>query len=357
MLAPIWERVPPVAYGGIELVVSLLTEGLAQIGHDVTLFATGDSATAAHLFSIQDKPLRGSGLPWFHAYSREIMHVTACFDRAGEFDLIHNHAGYQPMVIASYVNTPVLTTLHGPFEDNNRPLFEYYKHLPYVSISDAQRQGGPALNYQGTVYNGIDTGLYALAGEKGGYLLNLGRISPEKGTHLAIEAARLTGIPLIIAGKVDPVDTDYYETLVKPHIDGTFIRYIGEVSGQPKADLLAQADVLLHPVQWPEPFGLVMAEAMAAGTPVVAYSYGSIPEVVEDGLTGYIVNSMAAMVAAIDSARSLDPARCRNRAIERFDAWRMVADYLAVYEAMLETPELVSIKPYERPYRATRPFP
>ncbi|HEY9722528.1 MAG TPA: glycosyltransferase family 4 protein [Oscillatoriaceae cyanobacterium] len=333
ILAPIWERVPPPAYGGIELVVSLLTEGLVEDGHDVTLFATGDSETGARLVHTEARSLRAQGFGWRHGMPHELVHVKACLDRASEFDVIHNHAGYVAAAFGHLVDTPVLTTLHGPFERHNHALFEACRAMPFVSISDAQRVGGPALHYLATVYNGIDTALFGLQ-PKQGYMVHLGRISPEKGTHIAAEAAHRTGRTLVIAGKVDPVDGPYYEEAVKPLIDGDRVRYIGEVGGQPKADLLARADVLLHPVQWPEPFGLVMAEAMAAGTPVIAFSEGSIPEVVDDGLTGFVVSDLDGLCAALDKLPSLEPAAIRRHAVARFDARRMTRDYLAIYEQL-----------------------
>ncbi len=333
ILAPIAERVPPPAYGGIELIVALIADGLVDRGHDVTLFASGDSITRARLEAIQPRPLRTLGLPWYHAMPLETLHVANCFEQAASFDVIHNHLGPMGLSYAGFVDTPVLTTLHGPFDDYNRPLFAHYRSQPYISISDAQRRGGPDLNYVRTIYNGIDTSLFHV-GPKQGYLLHIGRLSPEKGTHLAVEVAHRLGYPLILAGKVDHTDQAYYEEKVRPLIDGELVRFIGEVGGQPKADLMAGADALLHPVQWPEPFGLVMAEAMAAGTPVIAFPDGSIPEVVEHGVTGFVVDSVEAMSAAVAPAKRLDPAVCRRRAIERFGADRMVAEYEAVYHSL-----------------------
>lgn len=336
MLAPVWERVPPPAYGGIELVVSLLTEALVARGHRVTLFATGDSVTRARLSAVQDRPLRHRGVAPGDGAAFEIVHVDACFGRAHEFDLIHNHCSYQGVASARYVDTPVLTTLHGYFSALNRPFFEHFRALPYVSISHAQRQGAPAgMRFVGTVYNGIDTRAFR-PGPKGGYLLNLGRISPEKGTHVAIEAARRAGWPLVIAAKIDPVDRAYYEAQVRPHIDGERVVFVGEVGGARKAELLAGAEALLHPVQWPEPFGLVMAEAMASGTPVVGTPLGALPEVVEPGVTGYLAGDADGLAAAIALARGLDGERCRRRAVERFDAGRMADDYVRVYERLVE---------------------
>jgi glycosyltransferase involved in cell wall biosynthesis len=229
----------------------------------------------------------------------------------------------------------------------NLPFFEQFHDLPYVSISHAQRQGAPAgMRFVDTVYNGIDTRAFQPA-RKGGYVLNLGRISPEKGTHVAIEVAKRAGWPLVIAAKVDPVDQAYFEERVKPHIDGDRVTYVGEVGGRRKADLLAGAEVLLHPVQWPEPFGLVMAEAMAAGTPVVATPLGSVPEVVEPGLTGYIASDVEGLAAAIALARGLDGAACRQRAVERFDAARMAEGYVRVYERLLEGDVTIAFAPIE----------
>lgn len=334
LLAPIQECVPPPAYGGIELVVSLLADGLVDRGHDVTLFACGTSRTRAKLAAIEPEPLRGRGLPWFDVANHEVAHVAACFERAAAFDVIHNHEGLIGLAFAAFVGTPVVTTLHGPFDAGNRTLFERYRHRPFVSISDAQRHGGPALAYAATVHNGIDPHAFHL-GRKRGYLLHIGRLSPEKGSHLAVAVARRLGHPLVLAGKVDAVDQAYYEAEIAPHVDGRLVRFVGEVGGAPKADLLAGADALLHPVQWPEPFGLVMAEAMAAGTPVIAFPRGSIPEVVEDGLTGFVVDDVPAMAAAVARARALDPAAIRRRAIARFGAERMVRGYEAVYQGLV----------------------
>jgi glycosyltransferase involved in cell wall biosynthesis len=239
----------------------------------------------------------------------------------------------------------VLTTLHGHLHDKNLPFFTHFRECPYVSISDAQRRPATApLNFVATVYNGIDTQQYQPR-PKGGYLLNLGRISPEKGTHLAIEVARRAGWPLVIAAKIDPYDRAYYEECVRPHIDGEQVVFVGEVGGQRKADLLAGAEALLHPVQWPEPFGLVMAEAMASGTPVLAMPLGSIPEVVEPGLTGYIATDVDGLAAAVEPARRLDGAVCRRRAVERFDAARMAEDYMRVYAQLLEGDVSITLAP------------
>ncbi|MDB5097149.1 MAG: glycosyltransferase [Cyanobacteria bacterium RYN_339] len=330
VLAPIWERVPPPAYGGIETVVYLLVEGLVAAGHDVTLFATGDSRTSARLVAIVPRALREQVLPAHLCQPHEALQALACLERAAEFDVIHNHAGYLPLLGARGTPTPMLTTLHGAFNEHNRAFFAQCAGLPFVSISDAQRVGGPSLAYQATVYNGIDTDAYDLA-PKGRYLLNLGRISPEKGTHLAIQVARRAGLPLVIAAKVDPCDQAYFEREVQPHLDGEQVRFVGEVGGAAKAAWLAGAVALVHPVTWPEPFGLVMAEAMAAGTPVLATPRGSVPEVVEPHVTGWIAEDVDALAAAVPRVAALDPSAIRRRAVERFGAGRMVAGYEQIY--------------------------
>lgn len=345
LLAPIWETVPPPAYGGIELVVSLLAEGLVALGHEVTLFASGDSVTRARLAAVQERALRHTGWPWFQCLPHEQLHIAHCYERAAEFDVIHNHLGTAGLPFARFVDVPTLTTLHGPFDDHNRDFFARYADLPYVSISDAQRAGGPALDYRATIHNGLDTARYHL-GRKGGYLLHLGRVSHEKGTHVAIEVARRAGYPLIIAGKVDPVDQAYYAAEVLPHLDGEQIRFIGEVGGAAKYTLLAEAEALIHPVQWPEPFGLAMAEAMASGTPVLAFRLGSIPEVVEPGVTGFVADSVEEMVAAIPWARRLAPLACRRRAVARFGAGRMVRAYAEVFEELAQPGVRITRRPF-----------
>lgn len=334
LLAPIWERVPPPAYGGIEVVVSLLAEALVERGHEVTLFATGDAQTSARLSFTEAESLRHRDLPAYDSHPRELRHVIACCRRAAEFDVIHNHVGYLALCLAPFLPTPMVTTLHGPFTDHNMPLFNVLCDQSYVSISLAQQAMGPVnMSYAGNVYNGIDTKTYGCS-PKAGYLLHLGRLSPEKGSHIAVQVARAAGIPLILAGKVDAVDRLYFEREVAPWIDGSQIRYIGEVGGQPKVDLLGGALALLHPVQWPEPFGLVLVEAMAAGTPVIAFPQGSIPEIVEPGLTGAIVKTADEMIAAIPVVARLSPAGCRRRAIERFDVATMTERYEKIYETL-----------------------
>ncbi|MBU6429919.1 MAG: glycosyltransferase family 4 protein [Cyanobacteria bacterium REEB65] len=344
LIAPIHEPCPPPCYGGIERVVALLADGLSQRGHDVTLFASGDSHTLADLRFTEAQALRGRCENEGEALAAELVHVAAAFGSADEFDLIHNHVGYPGIAMAGLVQTPTLSTLHGPFTDDNGAFFEAMADHAFAAISRAQLQGAPrGFNVLGVVHNGIDTTEYGEPAGPGGLipadqwkqrLVFLGRVSPEKGTHLAIEVARRCGLPLTIAGKVDQVDREYWQTAIQPYVDQRVVEYIGEVGGAKKRELLTGALALLHPVQWPEPFGLVMAEAMACGTPVVAIGMGSVPEVVDDGVTGYVCSDVAGMVAAIGRIEALDPRIIREICRVRFDSARMVESYLSIYHRM-----------------------
>jgi len=336
-LAPVWERVPPMRYGGIELIVYLLTEELVKRGHDVTLFATGDSKTSAELSSIyHTRPPRnllagGDPIP-------DLIHVTSAFKRADEFDIIHNHAGYCGIALANFVSTPVLTTLHGPFTAENKRFFKTFKDAVYYnSISDSQRKGLPGLNYIGTVYNAIDVDRYKFKSKKKDYFLFLSRITADKGAHTAIDVAKRAGINLIMAGKIDPgPDMEYFEERIYPQIDGKQIKFLGEVTDKRKKELLKDAKAFIFPLQWPEPFGLVMIEAMASGTPVIAFPYGSVSEIVIDGETGFIVNTVEEMVEAVSKVDKIDLFKCRDYAEKRFSSARMADDYEAIYRKMIK---------------------
>ena len=337
MIAPIWESTPPEGYGGIERVVDLLVRNLRERGHTVTLFATGDSPGAVEGTWTEAVALRKLGYDTYSAQMAEAMHLANALARRDAFDLLHSHVGPLGNIVAAACGARMLSTLHGPFTPENLRYYQTYATHPYVSISDAQRAGFPSLNYLGTVYNGIETASYR-CGKKQGYLLFLGRISPEKGTHLAIAAARRMGLPLVIAGKVDPYDQEYFEREVAPELDGERVRFIGEVAGRAKREVFEGAIALLHLVQWSEPFGLAMVEAMASGTPVVAMRYGSIPEVVTPGLTGFIVDSLDEAVQALERVSSLDPHACRQAAVSRFDVSRMVEGYLSIYASFVSPP-------------------
>lgn len=342
LIAPLWEAVPPRTYGGTELVVHLLACELTRLSHDVTVFASGDSAcgkeSGAYLKAYSEKPLRESGLDHQQAVFYELAMLEDIFAQADRFDILHNHLGYPALSFARLVQTPMLTTLHGAFQPPAlKRFFAQHADLPYVSISNYQRRGCPQLNYIATIYHGLPLRDYEpdLLTEGKGYLAFLGRLSPEKGTHYAIQAARATDWPLILAGKVDPSEVDYFEEIIRPEIDHDQIRYIGEVNHTQKIRLLRGARATLCPVTWPEPFGLVLIESMACGTPVLAFRDGSIPEVVSHGETGWIASSLDEMIMQIGRIDELDRKACRKRVETYFSVERMAAEYVAVYESLL----------------------
>jgi glycosyltransferase involved in cell wall biosynthesis len=330
--SPTWERVPPPAYGGIEAVVSLLTEGLVRRGHDVTLYATGDSVTSARLRSVVPCPLRSANVEQSLPY--DLVHVASVLEDADQYDIIHNHCGELIMAFSRLTSVPVLTTIHGPMIPDCHIVWERYQGF-YNTISQASKNGFPDSGYQGVVYNGIDVESFPFSEEKDDYLLFLGRISSEKGTHLAIKVAQALGRNLIIAGKVDRVDQEYYETFVAPSLSDPRISFFGEADGTQKRRLFSRARCLLHPITWPEPFGLVMAEAMACGTPVVAFRQGSVPEVVADGETGYVVDTVDDMIGAVEHVQQIDPRRCRAHVATHFSAEQMVTGYEQLYGRIL----------------------
>lgn len=335
-IAPLWERVPPPAYGGVELVVGLLTDELVRRGHQVTLFASGDSITLAKLESVYPQALRlDSNVKEYNVY--ETLLLSRAYQQAGEFDIIHSHVGYPALTYANFVSTPTVHTLHGIFTPDNEKVFAASCKQPFVSISNAQREPRLGLNYAATVYNGIDTNSHRFYPQPQDppYLAFLGRMSPEKGPHIAIEIAKRAGIPLKMAGKVDKVDVDYFESQVKPHIDGKQIEFLGEATHSEKNALLGGALAMLFPITWREPFGLVMIESMAAGTPVLAKPLGSVPEVVVDGKTGFLCNSVEDFVSAIARLKEIDRRACRTHVEENFSVKSMVDGYEAVYQQIL----------------------
>lgn len=333
-VAPVWERVPPLRYGGIELVVSLLTEELVRRGHDVTLFASGNSITEARLESVYPSARRAD----IGATPIDLLHVSRAFARADEYDILHNHAGYSGIAFAECVQTPTLTTLHGVFTEQNTPFFEAFADVCwYNSISDEQRRGGPPMRYIGTVYNAVDLADYAFERDKDDYLVTVGRISPLKGTDVACEIARRTEARLVIAGKVDPgADTTYFQDKVATYLDEERISYVGEVSHEEKRRLFGRARAFLFPLQWEEPFGLVMVEALACGTPVLALARGSVPEIVEHGVTGFVAADEDELAGYVDRVDEIDPAACRASADTRFGVDRMTDDYLAAYQRIID---------------------
>ena len=335
-VAPLWERVPPPAYGGIELVVGLLTDELVRRGHEVTLFASGDSISLAKLESVHPQALRLD--PTIKEYGiYEMLHMSRVYEKASEFDIIHSHMGCAALPYTKLVKTPTVHTLHGIFTPDNEKMFTHARSQPYVSISDAQREPRLGLNCVATVYNGIDLSTYKFheKPQDPPYLAFLGRISPEKGTHLAIEIAKRSGWRLKMAGKVDVVDVKYFEQEIKPLIDGKQIEYLGEANHEQKNELIGGAVATLFPITWREPFGLVMVESMAAGTPVIAMNLGSTSEVIAHGKTGFLCHNVDEFIQAIDKAAQLNRYACREHVMNHFSVQRMTDGYEAVYQQLL----------------------
>lgn len=335
-LSPLWESVPPQLYGGTERIVSYLTEELVRQGHEITLFASGDSKTAAQLTACCPRALR---LHETSLVNRDapliLMQEKALGPASGQFDIIHSHLDFLSFPLSRRAHAPVVTTLHGRLDlPELQPIFDEYAEMPVVSISDAQRKPLPQANWTGTVYHGIPQSLYSLHERSGSYLAFLGRISPEKCPDHAIEIAKRVGMPLRIAAKVDPADHAYFKDKIERLLDHPLIEYVGEINDSEKNDFLGEAAALLCPYDWPEPFGLVLIEAMACGTPVLAYRRGSIPEIIDHGVTGYICESIGDMAQAVAGLSLIDRSRCREIFEKRFTVERMVKDYLAIYESM-----------------------
>jgi glycosyltransferase involved in cell wall biosynthesis len=337
-VAPLYESVPPQLYGGTERVVSALTEELVARGHEVTLFASGDSLTGANLVPCAPTSLRlDDSVRDGVAYT--LMELAEVFGCQGDFDLIHNHTDYFAFPFARHARTPVLTTTHGRLDlPEIQRVYRYFADTALASISKSQRGQVPELNWIGTAYNGIDFSHFQLRREPGAYLAFLGRISPEKRADRAIEVARSLDMPLKIAAKVDAVDRDYFEHAIRPHLASPLVEFIGEVNEQEKDDFLGNAFAYLFPIDWPEPFGLTMVEAMACGTPVVAMSCGSVPEVVSDGVSGFICHSMWEFLDAVPKIASLDRAACRTYAESRFSSQVMTDRYESLYAELLGDP-------------------
>lgn len=335
-VAPLWERVPPPAYGGIELVVGLLTDELVRRGHEVTLFASGDSLTLADLASIHPQALRlDPDVKEYGIY--EMLHLSKVCERADEFDVIHSHMGCAALPYAKLVKTPMVHTLHGVFTPDNRKMYSYAKEQPYISISNTQRDAELGLNCVATVYNGIDVSSHKFFAEpdEPPYLAFLARMSPEKGPQHAIAIAKATGLPLKMAGKVDVVDVEFFETEIKPHIDGEQIQFLGEANHIQKNELMGRAIATLFPITWREPFGLVMVESMAAGTPVIAMRLGSTPEVIQPDVSGYLCDSVEECIEAVQKVRQIDRLGCREYVSNRFGVKQMTDGYEAVYQQVI----------------------
>jgi len=330
VLSPVAWRTPPRQYGAWETVASNIAEGLVARGWDMTLFATRDSVTAARLHAVVDRGYEED--PTADPKVAEYLHISEAFEHAAEFDLIHSHYDFMALTYTRLVRTPVVTTIHGFSSLKIMPVYEKYRDGYFVSISDSDRAEG--LNYLATVYNGIDLSLYPLQPTPGEDLIFLGRIHPDKGVHLAIEVARLSGLPLLIAGIIQ--DKEYYQKQVEPYLDGREIRYIGPVDVAGKNELFARARALLHLNTIPERFGLVLAEASAAGVPVVAMDLGSCREVIKDGQTGFLVHNVSEAVLALKRVREIDRVACRRRVQQCFSIETMVEAYERVYATIFE---------------------
>jgi glycosyltransferase involved in cell wall biosynthesis len=335
VLSPVWFPVPPSRYGGIEWIVSLLADGLVEAGHDVTLFASGDSRTKAKLASVFEvAPSAEIGVSEI-----EVRHALACFARADEFDVINDHSGPPAAVIGGAVRTPTVHTVHGPLLGEPGDLYEQIARVSprtrLISISLNQRKPHPGLPWLANIPNALDFSFYPVHPHRGDYLLFLGRMNAEKGAHRAVAAAIEAGVPLKLAGKRrEPPEERYFEEFVQPHLREGEIEYLGEVSHGEKVELLQNARATLFPIEWEEPFGLVMIESMACGTPVIATRRGAVPEVIEHGRSGIVVDDYREMAAALEEADRLEPLELRRAAEERFSKERMVADYVAAFTAI-----------------------
>jgi glycosyltransferase involved in cell wall biosynthesis len=335
ILSPVWFPVPPTRYGGIEWIVALLADGLVESGHDVTLFASGDSKSKAKLSSVfAEAPSEFIGTTLY-----DLHHALACFEQAEEFDIVNDHSGPLAAALGAGTSTPLVHTVHGPLNRRAGELYEQIDRVApgvgLISLSMNQRSPLPHLNWIANCPNALDLSLYPVHPHRGDYLLFLGRMSPDKGAHRAIEVAEQVGVPLKLAGKMQELrEEEYFEAMVKPHLGGE-IEFLGEVSHDEKVQLLQNARATLFPIEWAEPFGLVMIESMACGTPVIATRHGAVPEVIEDGRTGIIVDDHQEMAGVLERADAIDPMVCRRYVEERFSKERMVADYEAAYAKAL----------------------
>jgi glycosyltransferase involved in cell wall biosynthesis len=333
-ISPLYEAVPPKLYGGTERIVSYLTDELVAMGHDVTLFASGDSVTNAKLEAVWPRALRLDPGIRDQMAPHQVM-LERVRRMADEFDVLHFHYDYFPFSLFSRQKTPWVTTLHGRLDmPELTPIFEMFSDVPVISISDSQRRPLPQANFIATVLHGVPATLLQPVKKKPSYLAFLGRIAPEKGPDKAIRIARRVGIPLKIAAKVDRADQDYFDTVIKPMLAGGGVEMIGEINEAQKPEFLSGAHALLMPIDWPEPFGLVMIEAMACGTPVIAINRGSVPEVIDDGVSGFIVEDEISSVAAVERLGQISRETVRAQFEKRFTARRMAEDYETLYRGM-----------------------
>lgn len=342
-IAPLFESVPPKCYGGTERIVAYLSDELVRQGHEVVLFASADSTTAAELVACCPRALRLAGVD--DALPHQVLELERVRQFAGDFDVMHFHTDYLHFPLTRAFERPSVTTMHGRLDlsDYQALLSEFDDH-PLVSISDNQRRALPSARWIATIHHGlpVDRFLFDDRGP-GGYLAFLGRICPEKRPDRAIEIAKRAGVPLKIGAKVDPVNEAWFEEVIRPHLDSPWVEFIGEIDEKQKQDFLGGARALLFPIDWPEPFGLVMIESMACGTPVIAWSHGSVPEVIDDGVTGFLVKSIDEAVATVGRVDKLDRRRIRARFEARFTAERMAREYVAAYRSMLASHDRATI--------------
>jgi glycosyltransferase involved in cell wall biosynthesis len=341
-IAPLVESVPPTLYGGTERVVSWLTEELVALGHEVTLFASGDSVTQAALEPVVPCSLRLAGIHDSTPHNRIMLDRVA--GRQDEFDVLHFHIDFFQYPQFRRMAHKTLTTLHGRQDLPELPdVYRAFPHMPLVSISDHQRKPVPPVNWRGTVYHGLPQAMLMEGKSEGGYLAFLGRICADKGILPAIEIARAAGLPLKVAAKVDPADQKYFDEEVRPVLERSpHVEFIGEIGDSRKSEFLGKAKALLFPISWPEPFGLVMIESMACGTPVIAFDCGSVPEIMEDGLTGFVVRDVASAVAAVGKLDRLFRPSIRSRFEERFSARAMALEYVRIYRELANSDEAVA---------------
>ena len=333
-LAPLYESVPPKLYGGTERVVATVTETLIQNGHEVTLFASGDSKTRANLVPVCPEALRLSKIK--DPYADHMLQLAMAYDRAAEFDIIHSHIDYFTFPFAARSPTPTVTTLHGRLDmPELQGIHRYFREHPLVSISDSQRTPIPFANFVGTVYHGLPLEQFRFYSQPGKYLAFLGRISPEKRPDMAIAIAQKAGIPLKIAAKVSDTDRSYFETVVKPLLDPPFIEFIGEINDKERNIFLGESLALLFPIDWPEPFGLAMIESLACGAPVVARPCGSVPEILVQGKTGYIYSQMDQLVRAVQNISQISRGDCRKHIEDHFSAETMTNGYEQIYKKIM----------------------
>ena len=334
-VAPLAERVPPKKYGGTERVVYALTEELVRRGHDVTLFASGDSKTSAKLVSVYPRSLRTDGVKNLYAVNPwTLLNLGVAYDQQHDFDIIHDHHGHLGLPLAHIATTPTVITNHGSYTAEIRPLFRRLRRPHLIGISESQVRGIPDINLAGVVYNGLVMDEYPFANASDDYLLFVGRISPEKGVHFAVQTAAILRKRLIIAAKLERVDRPYFNEYIEPWLSDD-IQWIGEVDEKTRNELMTRASCLLHPVVWKEPFGLVIIEAMASGCPVVAFNRGSIPELIIDGTTGFVVTDLDEMLDAVQRIDTIDRAACRRYALEHFSAKRMTDGYELMYKKIV----------------------